>query len=563
MSRKRLRSPASGSLRAAVYARRSTDEHQAASLDVQLEEARRFCSANGWSVAEEHVYLEDAVSRAEFKRRPALLSLINAAESRAFDVVVTRDETRIGGDMVRTSLVISDLLDAGVRLFFYFEAKEVTLDNAVDKFMLAARNFAAELEREKLSQRTYEHLMTKARKGFVAGGSVFGYANREVRIGDKRSHVVREIDAKQAVVVREIFQMYADGMGLKAIAKKLNSRSVPSPRAGNRGTGSWAPSSVRPILHRQLYVGQITWGRSRKTYKGGTKIRVERDPCDWVVADAPHLRIIPDELWTAAQARTATREHPSGKGKHPGRRPKYMMSQLARCGSCGGPIKVTNGKQGKHTIKVYVCGYRHERGPAVCDVALRRPVERVNEAVVEWVRRKLVLDDLFAEIRKNLESTEKARSADAPKLEAEARKLRAEIGRLVDAVATGTGATEPLVSALETRQERLSAVDAELRAMKAAPEAISLELRRMEAQAKQRLADLAGAFERNPELAREALLKLFPEPLRFTALKTDQGQRFLIEGEAVVGLFSLLEGAPAYLRPNVASPTGFEPVLQP
>ena len=85
-------------MRAAIYARRSTDEHQAASLDVQLDEARRYVASRGWTVDDEHVYLEDAVSRAEFVKRPALIAMVNAAEAKAFDVIVTRDETRLGGE---------------------------------------------------------------------------------------------------------------------------------------------------------------------------------------------------------------------------------------------------------------------------------------------------------------------------------------------------------------------------------------------------------------------------------------------------------------------------------
>lgn len=63
-------------MRAAIDGRRSTGEHRGASLDVQLEkEARRYLQARGWSLAEEHIYLEDAISRAEFKKRPALIRL--------------------------------------------------------------------------------------------------------------------------------------------------------------------------------------------------------------------------------------------------------------------------------------------------------------------------------------------------------------------------------------------------------------------------------------------------------------------------------------------------------
>ena len=37
-------------LRAAIYARRSTEEHQADSLDTQMENARRFIDAHGWTL---------------------------------------------------------------------------------------------------------------------------------------------------------------------------------------------------------------------------------------------------------------------------------------------------------------------------------------------------------------------------------------------------------------------------------------------------------------------------------------------------------------------------------
>jgi site-specific DNA recombinase len=157
-------------MRAAIYARRSTDEHQAASLDVQIDEAKRYLARKGWTLDPEHVFVDDAISRAEFKKRPALIAMLVAAEAKAFDVVVTRDETRLGGDTNRTCLLIQDLLDADVRLYYHYTDEEVRLDNAVAKFLVTARNFASELEREKISQRTHEHLRSKARAGFVAGG---------------------------------------------------------------------------------------------------------------------------------------------------------------------------------------------------------------------------------------------------------------------------------------------------------------------------------------------------------------------------------------------------------
>ncbi len=56
---------------------------------------------------------------------------------------------------------------------------------------------------------------------------------------------------------------------------------------------------------------------------------------------------------------------------------------------------------------------------------------------------------------------------------------------------------------------QLAEVDARIRAAKAAPSAINLELRRMEAEVKKRIADLGAVLERNPEEARAVVAALF------------------------------------------------------
>jgi DNA invertase Pin-like site-specific DNA recombinase len=187
------------------------------------------------SLTPEHVFVDSAISRAEFKKRPGLLAMLNSVEAKQFDVIVVRDDSRLGGDTYRTGLVIQNLLETGARLFYYYTEEEVTLEGTVDKFLIAARSFAAELEREKTAQRTHEHLLTKARRGLNVGGRVYGYDNVEVNEGDRRVRVEYRINEAQAAIIREIFTRYAAGEGLRGIAKDLNLRGVLSPRAGRRG----------------------------------------------------------------------------------------------------------------------------------------------------------------------------------------------------------------------------------------------------------------------------------------------------------------------------------------
>ena len=547
-------------MRAAIYARRSTEEHQVASLDVQLEEARRYLAARGWSLDHAHVYIDDAISRAEFKKRPGLLALLNAAEARAFDVVITRDETRLGGDTYRTGIVIQDLLDHGARLFYYFTDEEVRLDGAVEKFLVAARSFASELEREKTSQRTHEHLMTKARRGLNVGGRVYGYDNVEIMEGDRRARVEYRINPAQADVVREIFHRYAAGEGVKTIAKDLNARGVPTPRTGKRGVGAWCSGSIKPMLQRERYRGVIVWGMKEKAYRKGTKVRIDRPECEWIRVDVPDLRIIDDELWAAVQARMGQKKN-YGRSRSSGAPPRYLLSGFSRCGTCGGPIQVINGKVSYTPVKVYVCAYHRERG--TCATSLRRPVPNVDAAVLSWLQQNILTEEVLTatlrEVRRRIAERSAAGGAEVADLEKQADQIRAELLRLGEAIVSTTDPPRTLVRMMSEREKSLAALEARINALKIAPSVLDLEVRRLEKDARARLANLRALAESAPDQARQALEALLAGPLSFTPIETPEGPRFRVDGSVTLERVVSMSGVPSGIRTRVTALKGLGP----
>ncbi len=88
---------------------------------------------------------------------------------------------------------------------------------------------------------------------------------------------------------------------------------------------------------------------------------------------------------------------------------------------------------------------------------------------------------------------------------------------------------------MSERQDELNALDTRMRAIKAAPEAVQLEVRRMEAEARSRVGQLQDALERNPKEARAILSAIFDGKLTATPLTDQRGTRFVIEGTASVG----------------------------
>jgi DNA invertase Pin-like site-specific DNA recombinase len=195
---------------AAVYCRKSTDQSGISddqkSVARQLDHARQYAERKGWTVVDEHVYVDDGISGAEFANRPGFLRLMNALKPRApFQVLVLSEESRLGREAIETAYALKQLVTSGVRVFFYLEDRERTLDSLTDKIMLSLTTFADELEREKNRQRTRDAMLRKARAGHVTGGACFGYRNVEVLdAAGQRSHVERVIAADEADVIRRI-----------------------------------------------------------------------------------------------------------------------------------------------------------------------------------------------------------------------------------------------------------------------------------------------------------------------------------------------------------------------
>src|SRR5258708_3541092 len=285
-------------MKAAIYARKSTDDNdrdaENKSVARQVERGRAYARAKGWTLEEEHIYVDDGISGAEFKKRPALLRLL--IHVKEFDVIVMSELSRLGREQSQTSGALFDIYSKGRRVFFYLTDEEVKFKSAVDKFMINAVAFGAELEREKASQRSRDALERKAAKGYNAGGACYGYDNVQVHAkgvnGEQvKSHTDYRVNEEQAEAIRGIFRAYADGHGHTTIAKALNGngsecgpkgkrrstlqrdldavraryfngRTPPSSQRGKRGSGSWAPSAVREILYRERYAGKVPFAGS-------------------------------------------------------------------------------------------------------------------------------------------------------------------------------------------------------------------------------------------------------------------------------------------------------------
>jgi site-specific DNA recombinase len=458
---------------AAVYARKSTDQSSIAdeqkSVARQIEHARAFAASKGWTVDDAHVYVDDAYSGADFSR-PGFLQLMNALKPRPlFQVLIMSEESRLGREAIETAYALKQIVQAGVRVWFYLEGRERTLDSPTDKIMLSLTAFADELEREKARQRTYDAMARKAKAGHVTGGRTFGYDNIEVLdAGGKRSHVERRINESEAAVIRRVFELSAAGHGVKAITKMLNADGLLSPRAQRGRSQSWAPSSVREVLRKDIYRGVVTWNRTRKRNRWGVDKQAARPSTEWLERRAAELQIVPGELWSAAHRRLeavravylkATNGRPFGRPAL-GDPSKYLLTSLASCGCCGSTLQVVSRSHGKSRKRLYGCSGYHERG--ICENGRDVPMADADDIVLEAllddvIDRSIVSDSIDVAVALLREAEDAGRTAA---LDAEVGKLEDECRRLATAIATG-GPLDGLLLALQAREQRRSGLRAE------------------------------------------------------------------------------------------------------
>lgn len=510
--------------RAAIYLRVSTDE-QRESLDAQERGARAWCERTGAAVVS--VYRDEGVSGAEWTRRDGVRDL-RADASRAprpWDVLVVRDLDRLGRDAIRLPELLSHLRDHDVRVVEWSTGHVVELDGMA-LIVAQLRAGLAQIERETIAHRVRTALRAKAERGLVVGGEVYGYAR--VRSADGVRYV---IDAAQADVVREVYARHAGGEGLREIVRALNARGVPSPRAGSRGTGTWSPSALHEILRRDRYLGVLRWGVTGSQYRKGT--RVATAGRDVVETRDESLRIIDDATWAAVRARDDVARVAAGRGI--ARRPaRHLLVGYAVCGACGGPIATGRTKIGRETVPAYLCGWRRDRGPEVCDARWSRPVARLDGLVLDWLTREVLSDDVLRDV-----AAEAVRLAAAPvddtaerMLRDEERTLSAAVARLAVAVETAPDVPE-IVTRLRAQSARLRAVRDEL-AARVAPTAPvgDLEARLLAGAARMRdllAVDTAGA--------RDVLALLLDGRL---SIKTEGPRRPVwVSGAAVVGRLTL------------------------
>lgn len=285
-------------IRAAIYARFSSQMQSEASIEDQLRICRERAAREGWTVTEE--FSDMAISGASMQR-PGVQRLLDDASRGHFDIIVAEALDRLSRDQADVATLFKRLSFHGVRI--------VTLsEGEVSELHVGLKGTMNQLFLKDLAAKTHRGLRGRVEAGHSGGGNSYGY-DVVRRLGEDGLPVTveRTINADEATLIRRIFQEFSEGLSPKAIAKRLNAESIPGPRGK-----AWRDTAIRGhrirgtgLLNNELYIGRLIWNRLRYIKDPETGRRVSRlNPKDkWITTEVPELRIVEDALWARVKQR--------------------------------------------------------------------------------------------------------------------------------------------------------------------------------------------------------------------------------------------------------------------
>jgi DNA invertase Pin-like site-specific DNA recombinase len=193
------------------YVRVSTDE-QRLGPEAQLAALRAWCEARGAELVSVHE--DHGVSgAAELDKRPGLLAALDALSEHGAGVLLVAKRDRLARDVIVAAMVERMADRSGAAVVAADGAGEgegpeaLLMRRMVDAF--------AEYERAMIRARTRAALAAKSRRGERTGQVPFGYA--------LAADGVRLVEHPgEQAVIREIREMRAAGMSLRAIADAVN-----------------------------------------------------------------------------------------------------------------------------------------------------------------------------------------------------------------------------------------------------------------------------------------------------------------------------------------------------
>lgn len=310
--------------------------------------------------AEEHrfpniqFYVDDGYSGANFNR-PDFKRMMADVECGKVGIVIVKDQSRLGRDYLQTGMLMEIT-------FPQFDVRFIAINDGVDSEngvsdFSGIKNYFNDFYARDTSRKIRAVLKSKGERGDrVSTATPYGY----MRNPENKKELLP--DPETAPIVKRIFEMCANGMGVTKICETLTREKVLAPSVYMfQRTGSkighpdltrpyhWAQTTVRSILENREYAGDTV---NFKTYSKSNKLkkRLKNAPENILIFENTHEAIVSRKLFDLVQKHFDGRKRPDVQGevdKYAG----YLF-----CGDCGKRLYLHRGKTVKPENNAFQCG---------------------------------------------------------------------------------------------------------------------------------------------------------------------------------------------------------------
>lgn len=478
-------------MRAVVYSRVSTDaqERDGTSLDTQERACLDQAADRGWNVVR---CIRDAASGATLERE-GIAELRAVLRSGEADVIVAYAVDRLSRNQNHIGVLFDEFERAEVRMEFVTERFE---DTAVGRFILAARAFIAEVEREKIAERTMRGKAERARGGRIPqafGAGCYGYTYNPAT-------GKREVEPFQATVVRRIFERYGETRSVAGIANELNDAGIPA-----FSGGPWYPITIRRMLAYEAYVGRTVYRRTKRVPVRAPGARrksrvIDQPREDWIEIPDATPAIIELPLWERVQQILAD---PERAKRRPVARRHYLLRGRLRCSFCqSAMVGQTLSSKGRH-YPYYRCRHAYSSTSGRQCAGRYVPAELLEDGVLAEIRRILSAPEIVLHEQRRLHRRE-IDDTEVKQLQAQIALLRKGEGQLVRLAGFEDIDTEMVRAELADLHRQREALEAELGSLtRPTPGDTAID----EAALKHTCARIAERLEKDSEHGREQTLE--------------------------------------------------------
>lgn len=303
-------------LRAAAYARFSSEMQRDESIDAQLRAIREYAKKNGAIVVQEYI---DRAHTATTDQRPAFQQMIYDAKRGAFNWVIVHKLDRFSRNRYDSVLYRRELKIVGVELRSVLENLDGSPESVLLESLLEGINefYSRNLAREVQKGKKENALQAK----HVGGIPPLGYVVNP-------QTMLLELDLFEAQAVKLIFQLYLDGAGYTEIIDTLNQKGYRTKRGNPFGK-----NSIYEVLRNEKYCGNYIYNKSAaKDARGKMNRHSFKDTAEIIRVPNAIPAIVTQEEFERVQEKMNKRRCHSARFKA---RQIYILSGKVTCGMCG------------------------------------------------------------------------------------------------------------------------------------------------------------------------------------------------------------------------------------